>query len=131
VFRLTDERAVMARVSTYQRLMAWQKSMGLVECVYLASSSWPAEEKFGLTAQVRRAAVSILANIAEGSGRTGRAELRRFLSIAHGSLFEVQTHLEVARRLGMADHDAIESLLRDADEVSYIVRGFIRSVSPD
>jgi four helix bundle protein len=103
--------------------------MDLVEKVYLATANWPSDERFGLTSQVRRAVISIPANIAEGSGRTGPAEMRHFLSIAHGSLCEVQTHLEIAQRLGIAADEMIEPLLRDSDEVSNLIKGFIRSVS--
>jgi four helix bundle protein len=103
--------------------------MLLVECVYRETASWPADERFGLTSQIRRAVVSVPANIAEGSGRSGPAELRRFLSVAHGSLCEVQTHLEIARRLGIMDAGSSGAMITDADEVSRILRGFIRSLS--
>ena len=105
--------------------------MDLVVKVYLESSSWPDNERYGLTSQIRRSVVSVPANIAEGSGRTGSAEMRRFLSIAHGSLCEVQTHLEIAQRLGIIDPNATSALLRDAEEVGRLIKGFIRSVSKD
>jgi four helix bundle protein len=118
----------MVRERSFRGLAAWQRSMDLVVNVYRESAKWSTDERFGLTAQVRRAVVSVPANIAEGSGRSGSAEMRRFLSIAHGSLCEVQTHLEVAQRLGMTEPSAIEELLDDADEVSRIIKGFIRSL---
>ena len=118
----------MTREGSYRDLVAWQKSMLLVEAVYKETRHWPVDERFGLIPQVRRAAVSVPANIAEGSGRSGSAELRRHLSIAHGSICEVQTHLELARRLGMSEASQADSLLRQAEEVSQIIRGFIRSL---
>ena len=76
--------------------------MDLVTEIYNVTRSFPAEEQYGLTSQVRRAAVSVPSNIAEGNARTTRAEYRRFLSIARGSLAEAETQIEVARRLGFA-----------------------------
>jgi four helix bundle protein len=111
--------------------MAWQKAMMLVEQVYRETAAWPADERFGLTPQIRRAVVSVPANIAEGAGRSGPVELRRFLAIAHGSLYEVQTHLEVAYRLGIMSAESFAVSLAQADEVSRILRGFIRSLNKD
>jgi four helix bundle protein len=94
----------------YQDLIAWQKGMALVKETYSLTSSWPAEERFGLTLQARRAAVSVPANIAEGSGRTGVRNLRYHLSIAHGSLCELETHVLLAQELGftgVTDTDAL------------------------
>jgi four helix bundle protein len=118
----------MARERSHRDLVAWQKAMTLVERVYRETASWPDSERFGLTSQIRRAVVSVPANIAEGSGRSGPAELRRFLSIAHGSLCEVQTQLEIAQRLGMMDAGSSRAMLTEAEEVSRILRGFIRSL---
>ena len=73
----------MTRVSSFRDLVVWQRGVDLVRDVYLLTAKWPAEERYGLTSQVRRAAVSVPANIAEGQGRQGRAELRRALSIEH------------------------------------------------
>ena len=85
----------------YQKFIAWQRSIDLVEAIYLLSVHLPDDERFGLTSQMRRAAVSVPANIAEGYGRSHRAEFRQFLSVARGSLHELQTHLIVAGRLKM------------------------------
>ena len=120
----------MAREQSYRDLVAWQKAMTLVESVYRESSSWPADERFGLTSQVRRAVVSVPSNIAEGSGRSGSIELRRFLSIARGSLCEVQTQLEIAQRLGFIDPGTAQDLLGQGAEVSRILSGLIRSLEP-
>src|SRR5690242_7767330 len=83
----------------FQNLKAWQLAMNLVEAIYASTRSWPREEQYGLIAQVRRAAVSIASNIAEGQGRLSRKEFVRHLSIAHGSLREVETQLLIAARL--------------------------------
>jgi four helix bundle protein len=118
----------VTRESSYRDLVAWQKAILLVEAVYRETHGWPADERFGLISQIRRAAVSVPSNIAEGSGRSGSAELRKHLSIAHGSVCEVQTHLELAKRLGMSEGSRADALLRQAEEVSQILRGFIRSL---
>jgi len=87
-------------IRTYRDLVAWQLGMDLVQTVYGLTNSFPKVEQFGLTSQMRRASVSIPANIAEGYGRGRKAEFRRFLEIARGSLFELQTHAELVRRFG-------------------------------
>lgn len=83
----------------YRELIVWQEAMDLVEQVYRLSKDWPADERFGLTNQIRRATVSIAANIAEGEGRGTDPDFCRFLRIAHGSLREVETHALIALRL--------------------------------
>jgi len=120
---------VVRREASFREPVAWQKSMTLVEEIYRETRSWPAEERFGLKAQVRRAAVSVPANIAESSGRSGSTELRHHLSIAHGSCCEVQTLLEVGHRLGFSTAQNFDDLLAASDEVSRIIRGFIRSLA--
>ncbi|MEZ5461455.1 four helix bundle protein [Dokdonella sp.] len=83
----------------HEQLDVWQDAMQLVEMVYAATASFPSDERFGLTAQIRRAAVSIPSNIAEGAARRSSAEYQRFLSIARGSLSEMSTQLQIAERL--------------------------------
>lgn len=85
----------------YEKLLAWQRARELVMVVYQRTAGWPAEERFGLTGQLRRAAVSVAANIAEGSAKQGPREFRRFLDIAIGSLAEVGCLLTLARDLGL------------------------------
>src|SRR6185369_4825205 len=87
----------------YRDLIAWQKAMDLVELVYAATTGFPTDERFGLTSQVRRAVVSIPSNIAEGQARRSQSEFLHFLSIAHGSLREVETQLLIATRLRYLD----------------------------
>jgi four helix bundle protein len=102
--------------------------MRLVNDIYRATKSWPSEERFGLTNQVRRAAVSIPANIAEGQGRMGKAELRHHVSIAHGSLCELETLLLAAADNGIADADTAHRLVKQTDEVGRLLRGLLRSL---
>jgi four helix bundle protein len=91
------------KASSFRDLDAWKVAMDLVTEIYAVSRSFPSDERFGLTSQLRRAAVSIPANIAEGNARQSRAEYRHFVSIARGSLAEVETELEIARRLTYVD----------------------------
>ena len=87
----------------YRELIVWQKAMELVEMVYRLVRVFPADERFRLCDQLSRAVVSIPSNIAEGNGRESKAEYARFLGIARGSLYEVETQLEIAKRLGYVD----------------------------
>ncbi len=96
----------------HERLEVWRDAMSLVEEVYRVSRGFPPEERFGLQSQVRRAAVSVPSSIAEGAARHSRAELLRFLSIARGSLSELDTQLQIANRLGFHPHgEAVNELL--------------------
>ena len=109
----------------HRSLKAWQESIVLVEHVYEATRKFPKEELFGLTSQMRRSAVSVPANIAEGSARTGTKELLQFLSIAAASLSELDTHVEIAVRLGFLKDD---SLTREIDDVAGLLMGLIASI---
>jgi four helix bundle protein len=99
-------------------LKVWQKSIDLVEECYRASSILPADERFGLIAQIRRAAASVPANIAEGFGRWNSREFSRFLAIASGSLRELETHLVISCRLGLLTNVAAEPLFTKIDELA-------------
>ena len=101
-------------IRNYQDLIVWQKAMVLVEMIYNATQGFPKHELYGLTNQIRRAAVSIPSNIAEGQARYSNAEFRNFLSIAQGSKAEVETQIMIAQRLnyiGSTDMNQILSLL--------------------
>ena len=98
-------------IKTFRDLLVWQKAMILVTDVYRASSSFPREEQYGLTSQLRRCAVSIPSNIAEGFGRDSTNDYLRFLSIANGSLYESQTQLEIARNLEFFGEQQFTALL--------------------
>ena len=98
----------------HRDLPVWKASIDLVEAFYVASAKFPKEEMFGLQSQMRRAAVSVAANIAEGAGRRSTAELIQFMHIASGSLSELDTHLEIATRPGyLAASDGLQTQLDD------------------
>jgi four helix bundle protein len=112
----------------YTGLTAWQKAMDLVESVYDLTRAFPKDERFGLTAQLRKAAVSIPSNIAEGQGRRSRAEFLRFILIAYGSLREVETQVLIPERLSYVNHNAARSVLHSTGEVGRLVNGLARSL---
>jgi four helix bundle protein len=113
-------------VSTHRDLTVWQKSIELCAAVYSETRSLPAVERFGLTAQARRAAVSIASNIAEGAARSSPREFLRFLFIARGSLAELETQLEIAKRCQIWTPDGeIEVLCKT---VGRMLNGLIRSL---
>lgn len=113
---------------SYRDLLVWQKGMELAAEVYRLSREWPKEELFGLTSQARRAAVSIPANIAEGYGRQSTASYSHFLKTARGSLMELETHLLLAERVGLAESGRYADALGRADELGRMIGGLIRSV---
>ena len=94
--------------SSHKDSIAWQKGMELAEVIYKVTRDFPRDERFGLTNQLRRAAVSIPSNIAEGKGRLNTGELLQFLGIARGSTLEVETQLDLAIKLGFGAHEGIE-----------------------
>jgi four helix bundle protein len=102
--------------------------MALVRAVYEATRAWPADERYGLTSQAQRAAVSVPANIAEGQGRAGKAEFLHHLSMAHGSLHELETHLLIAQDLGYLRASATDVLLEQCAEVGRLLGGLMRSL---
>jgi four helix bundle protein len=114
----------------YRDLIVWQKAMGLAEATYRLTQRFPNEEKFGLTSQARRAAVSIPANIAEGYGRGTRPAYINFVRIAQGSLKELETHLILAERIGLCAAAETRDLLAEADEIGRMLRGLISKLSP-
>lgn len=115
-------------VRNYSDLIAWQKAMDLVEMVYAATKHFPKEELYGLTNQVRRAAVSVPSNIAEGQGRKSTNEFLRYLSMAHGSLREVETQVIIAARLLYLEERETNDLLALASEVGKLINGLINSL---
>ena len=109
-------------------MIVWQKAMDLVEVVYRATAAFPKEETYALTSQIRRAVVSVPANIAEGQGRRLPREYLYFLANARGSLLELDTHLEIAVRLSYFANDTYLTLKTQRDEVNKILNGLMRSV---
>jgi four helix bundle protein len=118
-----------ATPKTYRDLIVWQKAMKLVTAIYQASRLWPRDELYGLTGQIRRSAISIPSNIAEGSARRSRGDYARFLNIAIGSLFELQTQLEIARNLGYLDSNPFDALFRDSREIEAMLAKLAQRVA--
>lgn len=115
------------KVKTYTDLIVWQKAILLVKDVYALTKAFPKEEIYGLTSQLRRAAVSIPSNIAEGQGRGSRNEFVHFLGMAKGSLCEVQTQIHIAKELGYIDPADEKRLVEGAHEVGRILNGLPNS----
>jgi four helix bundle protein len=113
---------------SYQELVAWQKGMALVTDIYCCTQQLPKEEIYGLTSQIRRAAVSIPSNIAEGQGRLTSREFKQFLGHARGSVFEVETQLLIARDLGYLSDEAVQAMLERVQEVGRILSGLLSSL---
>jgi four helix bundle protein len=109
------------KVESYEDLIAWQKAYALVIEVYEVSKTFPADERFGLTQQVRRAAVSVPSNIAEGWGRNTRSDYARFVDVARGSVYELQTQLKLAAGLGYLSQQ--HNVLQSVAEVERIING--------
>jgi four helix bundle protein len=109
--------------------MAWQKAMDLVTEIYRVSHNFPREELFALTGQLRRAAISIPSNIAEGQGRSSRKEFIYFLGIAKGSLAEMETQVLIARNLGYVSDEVLPGLLSLSAEVGRILNGLLASLT--
>jgi four helix bundle protein len=118
-------------VPGYRDLKAWQIAIDLADDIYSLTENWPTREQYGLTSQTRRAAVSISANIAEGQGRASRKEFRHHLSIAYGSLCELETLVHLARRRGYCSCDAEANIVSKSDETARIIRGLLRSLESD
>ena len=115
-------------IQSYRDLRVWQQAMALAEACYMLARQFPKEELYGLTSQVRRAAVSVAANIAEGHGRNNRGDYIQFLRIAQGSLKELETHLLLSQRLKMTKPDEVEPVLAQCDVLGRMLRALIRSL---
>jgi four helix bundle protein len=115
-------------VRDYRKLKVWEKAHQLTLEVYKASQKMPSYELYGLTAQMRRAAVSIPANIAEGYGRSGDPEFSRFLRIAQGSSSELSYHLLVCSDLGYLDHRLVDRLADLVDEIQRMLAALVRKL---
>jgi four helix bundle protein len=118
-------------VKSYRDLLVWQKAMLLAEAVYVATRELPKEEVYGLTAQMRRAAVSVVSNVAEGQARQTRGEFLQFLGHARGSLAELETQIILAARLSLASPTAERSLLYLIADVGRLLNGLRNSLRPD
>lgn len=119
---------MQSKADRFEDLIAWQKARTLTNAIYRATRQSDFAKDFGLTDQIRRAAVSVMSNIAEGYERGGRAEFHRFLTIAKASCGEVRAQLYVALDVGYLDEAAFKILLKQAEEVSKIIAGLKAAV---
>jgi four helix bundle protein len=113
---------------SYRELIVWQKAMSFVMEVYAATKAFPRDELYGLATQLRRAAVSVPSNVAEGQARYSPREFHHFLSHARGSLVEIETQLMIAQNLGYLTETHTEHLLANAAELGKILNGLIASI---
>ncbi len=111
----------MADYPTHKNLQVWRKSIGFVKDIYLITRAFPKEEMFGLTSQLRRAAVSIPSNIAEGNGRGSKKDLIRFLYIAIGSAAEIETQLIICHEIGLLNGNDFDRLINQDHEIIRMV----------
>ena len=112
----------------FEKLEVWQKAIDFADLVYNETQPFPSEERFGLTNQLRRAAVSISSNIAEGSSRSSKNDFARFAEIAAGSVFEAVSQAFVARRQALLREDQFRKIYADAEELSRMLSGLRRSL---
>ena len=115
-------------ISSYRDLRVWQDAMTLAESCYRLTSAFPRDEQFGLTAQIRRAAVSVPANIAEGHGRENTGSFVQYLQVWQGSLKELETHLLLAERVGILAAVSAQQALRQCESLGKMRRALIRSL---
>ena len=115
----------------FRKLNVWQRSIKFVSLIYKITAEFPKEEKFGLVDQIRRAAVSICLNIAEGSGAGSDAEFRRFLRMSQRSGYEVIAALEIAINLRMTKKEILDNAISEVDQLGAMINGLIKSLKAD
>src|SRR5947208_12174824 len=113
---------------SYQELIGWKKGIELVTDVYRLTQKFPKQEIYGLTSQIRRAAVSIPSNIAEGQGRMSRGEFKQFLGHARGSVFELESQVLIARNLGYLNLEDAAALIERITEIGKLLNGLLKSL---
>jgi len=118
----------MVVINTYRDLFVWQKSMKLVTNIYKNTATFPQSENYGLTSKIRRCAISIPSNIAEGYGRNSTGDYKRFLRISMGSLFELQTQIEIAFNLNYISKDIFQEILSDTNELDRMLSSLISKI---
>ncbi|MDX8451316.1 four helix bundle protein [Mesorhizobium sp. VK9D] len=119
------------KINSYKDLIVWQQAMDLAVATYSLTKAWPKEELYGLTSQIRRSATSIPANIAEGYGRDNTGSYQQFLRIAQGSLKELETHLQIAERIGLATSDEVNHMLSATEAIGKMLRQLIIKLAPE
>ena len=115
-------------MKSHKELEVWQIAMSLAEQIYKTTQTYPKEEIYGMVSQMRRCAVSIPSNIAEGASRNGAKEFKQFLYIATGSASELDTQIELSRSIGLADANTLTQLQDQTTKVLMMLRGLIRSL---
>lgn len=120
---------MMEKIKRYNDLLVWQHSMELAKKVYAVTSHFPKEELYGLTSQMRRASVSVAANIAEGHARNTTGEFRQFLGIARGSLAELETLIILSDGLGLMLPEAEQRLLEETEAINKMLNSLLRSLA--
>ena len=115
-------------MKTYKELIVWQKAINLVSMIYNNTKYFPKEEIYGLTNQIRRAAISIPSNIAEGFGRNSKKDFKRFLQISIGSVFEVQTQLEISKNLQYLFEENYKMIFDATREIEAMLASLIRKL---
>ena len=123
-----QESEALLQANRYQDLIAWKKAVGFVKRIYVITSEFPKEELFGLKSQMRRSAVSVASNIAEGQGRGTVGEFHQFLGHARGSLYELETQIVIAGELDYLSENQRGSSLREAAELGRILNGLRSSL---
>lgn len=126
---MVEEKRGWSEEKSFKKLTVWQKTYEMVLLIYNYSQKFPSSELYGLTSQMRRAAISILANIAEGSERQHKKEFMQFLSIARGSLAEVETYLMLTKDLGYLNEQEFHELEERRKEVGRLLRGLYKSLT--
>ncbi|MFZ1962395.1 MAG: four helix bundle protein [Roseiarcus sp.] len=117
-----------ARINSYRDLRVWQEAMAVASACYVLTKAFPKEEIYGMTAQVRRAAASIAANVAEGHGRESTGSFVQFLRVSQGSLKELETHLLLAAQVHVAEPEAVEPILVRCESLGRMLHRLIRSL---
>ena len=118
----------MGDIKSYRDLKVWQAGMDIAEACYVLTQDFPKSEVYGISTQIRRSAVSIPANIAEGYGRDSTGSFVAFLRVSQGSLKELETHMLLCVRLGLGEPESLENLLARCDELGKMLRALIRSI---
>lgn len=116
-------------IRSYRDLEVWQKAMDFVVICYQIAERFPKTEVYGLASQLQRAAVSVPANIAEGQGRSHTKEFLNHLSMAYGSLLEVETHLQIAARLNYLENSSLQSLSEKSAEIGRMLNGLMQALN--
>ena len=117
-------------MKNYRDLIVWQKAMRLVTEIYRCTKAFPQDERYGLISQLRRSSVSLPSNMAEGYGLNSTQDYVRFLRVANGSLFELQTQLEIARNLGFLSEEDFSELFELSREIERMLSSLIRKITP-